>query len=172
MEHLQYPIGKFQFQNNFSLNIVAQCISEIEKLPSQIQQVLSQIPPEKFNIPYRPNGWNAVQLVNHIADSHANALIRFKLGLTENHPTIKPYREDLWATLPDGTNTDLKPSLSIMEGAHLRLVIVLKNMEETDFQRLVFHPEKNADLSLYFLIQLYAWHGKHHLGHLKIISGS
>ncbi|MBK8845227.1 MAG: putative metal-dependent hydrolase [Bacteroidetes bacterium] len=170
MENLQYPIGKFQFQDFFSADTVAHCISDIEKLPGQMQKSLSHIAKEKYAIPYRPNGWNAVQLVNHIADSHANALIRFKLGITEDYPTVKPYREELWATLPDGMNTDLIPSLNIIDGVHKRLVLVISNMQESDFQRKVFHPEKNADLSLYYLLQLYAWHGKHHLGHLEIIA--
>jgi DinB family protein len=118
---------------------------------------------------YRPEGWNGKQIINHIADSHMNALIRMKLALTEDKPIIKPYDQDKWASLEDAKNTPVEISLSLIEGIHQRFTILLNTLTQNDLQRAYIHPEYNKEFKLDEMIALYAWHGRQHYEHLKII---
>jgi hypothetical protein len=110
--------------------------------------------------------------VHHCADSHVNAFIRFKLALTEDNPTIKPYTEALWAELPDTLDLPISTSLQILEGVHARMAKVLSTLTEEQLQRTFVHPEHNRTQSIAFTIGSYAWHGKHHLEHVKLAKAS
>jgi len=167
MEELKYPIGKFQIPSVYDEAFITQAIQTLAELPSQLRAVLSGVSADKLIGKYRPDGWSVRQVVHHLADSHMNCLVRFKLGLTEDHPTIKPYNENLWAHLVDANNNEIESSLLILEGVHARLVTLLKNFKNEDWERLIHHPESKRDMSLKFLLALYSWHSKHHLGHIK-----
>ena len=120
---------------------------------------------EQLDTPYRPGGWTVRQVVHHLPDSHMNAYVRFRLALTENEPTIKPYEQQLWAELPDAKTADIEMSLKLFEGLHQRWVLLLRSMKPEDFHRKYIHPESGVNV-LDNVLQLYAWHGKHHVAHI------
>jgi len=171
IEQLKYPIGKFEYGKAYTNEQIQNNIKTIEQLPSLLKIAAAKLTPELLKTAYRPEGWTAQQVIHHIADSHINALIRLKLTLTENNPTIKPYKEALWAQLAD-VNEPIEVSLSIIENVHKRLVAVLKAMKEKEFERTYFHPESNKTFTLAEMTGLYAWHGNHHLKHVEIVLNS
>ena len=120
----------------------------------------------QLDTPYREGGWTVKQLIHHVADSHINAYCRFKLGLTEENPTIKPYEESLWAQLKDTENLPVNVSITLLHAVHIRWVEVLVNISDEEFNRTVFHPEHKKEMSLWFLLGMYAWHSKHHTAHV------
>ncbi|HEU0050111.1 MAG TPA: putative metal-dependent hydrolase [Nitrososphaera sp.] len=162
---LRYPVGKFQYE---TLNTDSQrqdLISQIESLPENIRKAIKGLSPEQLETPYRPDGWMVRQVVHHTADSHMNAFIRFKLALTEEDPTIKPYEETRWAELEDGRNAPIELSVTMLDSLHARWIILLKSLKETDYSRTFKHPEMGP-MNLDKTLSLYAWHGRHHVAHI------
>ncbi len=167
MEELKYPIGKFKVPEVYDEAFRKNAIRDLESLPTTLVDTVLGLPSKQLLGKYRPDAWSVRQVVHHIADSHMNCLIRFKLALTEDHPTIKPYDENKWAMLADGNNDDIEDSILIIEGVHKRLVKLIKSIKPEEWERKVHHPESNRDMSLNFLLALYSWHGKHHLAHIE-----
>jgi uncharacterized damage-inducible protein DinB len=163
---LRYPVGKFNFDAGADKNLVRQWISEIENLPLQLRNAVKGLNDTQLNTPYRDGGWTVRQVVHHIADSHMNAYIRFKLALTEDTPVIKPYLEKMWAEMDDSTKLPVDISLALVESLHHRMVYVLKTIKESDLGRTVYHPESKREMSIKFLMALYAWHSRHHVAHI------
>ena len=168
-EKLRYPIGKFIAPTEFSQRAIEKWINEIQELPSQCQNEMSDFTEEMLNESYRPGGWTTRQVIHHIADSHVNAYIRFKLSLTEDLPAIRPYMEDRWAELPDSKTSPPEISLSLLHALHRRWIIVVKHMKLDEFDRRYYHPENKKEFSLKTALALYAWHGRHHLEHIRIV---
>ncbi|MBA3665336.1 MAG: putative metal-dependent hydrolase, partial [Bacteroidetes bacterium] len=166
LEQLKYPIGKFVAPATYSAEFISECISEIEKFPSLLKKEVSNLSDEQLDTPYRPEGWTIRQVVHHCADSHMNGLTRFKLTLTEDLPTIKPYRENLFAELADTLTMGIPPSLIAIEGIHARWAVLLKSLNDTHFHRKYIHPEYKKEFSLHEATALYSWHCKHHLAHI------
>ena len=166
LEKLKYPRGRFSYPETSSIDDRSIWIHSIETLPSKISEVTNGFSETQWNTPYRPEGWTVKQLVHHIADSHMNSFVRFKLGLTEDNPTIKPYRQDAWVRMQDVEQLPAKISLNILENLHMRFTLVLKNMTEEDFARTIYHPEMEKSLSLAAMLALYGWHSEHHLAHI------
>lgn len=164
---LKYPIGPHVLIDGPDESIKNRLIQTISDLPSSITQLLDNLPTQKLNNPYRPEGWNMKQVIHHLADSHMNAFIRFKLSLTEDSPTIKPYKESKWIEL-EPKDMDINASLKILDGVHYRWTGLLRNMEMSDFERTYYHPEMQKSVSLWYALSLYNWHSKHHFEHLKI----
>lgn len=167
LEKLKYPIGRFSIPDKISEEDIKRYIIDIEELPDKLRNLISNLSDEKLNTPYRPNGWTVKQLIHHIADSHMNSYLRFKLALTEDTPTIKPYYEDKWAELADYKNTSADISLTLIESLHKRWVNLLNSMNEKDFEKSFFHPEQGKEYSLDELTALYSWHSKHHYAHIE-----
>ena len=165
----KYPIGKFE-PKPFSDEQKKQWLSDLQLLPEAIEKAITNLDESQINTPYREGGWSVKQVVHHVADSHMNALIRFKLTITEEHPTIKPYMEAKWAELSDVKDVDPGVSINLLQGIHLKLVSILRNASKSDFDRVYFHPESQKEFKLSTATALYSWHGKHHLGHLRIIN--
>jgi len=165
VDPLKYPIGKFAPPASYTEQDMLKWIDEIKNLPGKLRQAVMALNETQLDTPYRPGGWTIRQTVHHIADSHANALIRFKLALTEENPTIKPYDEAAWALLPD-SKLQMEPSLRMLEGIHLRWVAILQSMDDKQWDRTFVHPESGATIPLRRTLGLYAWHGKHHLAHI------
>lgn len=165
-EKLRFPIGKFNVPEFISESDTQQWISEIESFSNRIYDLTHSLSVDQLNWNYRPNGWTIKQVIHHCADSHMNSLIRFKLALTEEIPTIKPYEESKWAELIDGLDYDISASLKIIEGVHYRWTILLKNFTNDDFSRRFIHPESKKIYRLDEAIGLYAWHCNHHLAHI------
>ena len=166
LDQLKYPIGKFSFNASADEKEIKQWISEIERLPSLLRNAVKGLNDSQLDTPYRPEGWTVRQVVHHLADSHMNAYTRFKLALTEDHPTIKPYDEKLWAEMDDAKNIPVEASLAILDALHVRFVHMLKKITPADHSKSVFHPESKREMSVKFLMNLYAWHGKHHTAHI------
>ncbi|MDN3657869.1 bacillithiol transferase BstA [Ferruginibacter paludis] len=168
MEELKYPIGKYQPQP-FSAKQLEQWIIDIKYLPNQLENAVINLDEHQLETPYRPDGWTVKQLVHHVADSHMNAYIRFKLGLTENNPTIKPYDEGAWALLNDSKAIPINVSLTLLFALHTRWVAVLENIKEDEWNKTVFHPEQKKEITLWHLLGMYAWHSLHHTAHITAL---
>ncbi len=165
-EASRFPIGRFQRQATYSQEQRASHIARIAGQPSALAEALDGLTDEDFAAPYRPEGWTVGQLVHHIADSHMNAFLRVKLGLTEDTPTIKPYDQDAWVALADATTLPPHVSLALLAAVHLRLATVLQSMTPEQFARQINHPE-NGVMTLDQVAALYAWHGDHHIAHIR-----
>lgn len=164
-----YPIGKFEYGNTYSATETVLNMEAIEALPALLNSIAKELTPELLKKSYRENGWTAQQIIHHLADSHSNGLIRVKLALTEHNPVIKPYDQDAWSLLADVENTPVEVSLKMTEAIHARWTAILQAMTESDFKKKYIHPEYNKEFQLDEFVALYAWHGKHHCGHLKVI---
>jgi hypothetical protein len=169
MEPLKYPQGRFEYGKTYSSADNQKHIAIIEQFPKELNALVATLSPEQLEKSYRPDGWSGKQIIHHLADSHMNALIRLKLTLTEDAPIIKPYDQDRWANLEDGKNTPIQTSLNLIEGIHQRMTLILKKVTEADLQRKYIHPEYNKKFKLDEMLALYAWHGRQHYEHLKII---
>jgi hypothetical protein len=170
MEHLKYPIGKFEYGKTYSSDDNKNHISIIEGFPKVLETLALQLTSTQLETSYRPEGWTGRQVIHHIADSHLNAYTRVKLTLTEEAPIIKPYKEALWAELEDGKNAPIDISLLLIKAVHHRWSYLLKTLTDDDLQRKYIHPQYNHEFKLDEFLALYAWHGNHHYAHLKIIS--
>lgn len=167
LETLKYPIGRFIKPDHISEAQIQEWIQTIEDLPDTLTSVVKGLYVEQLHWPYRPEGWNIKQVVHHLADSHINSIIRFKLAMTEDTPTIKPYHEDRWARLADDNDDDLSNTLSLLNGLHAKLGILLRSLTKEDLKREFIHPEYGKRYSLEETIGIYAWHSKHHVAHIK-----
>ena len=162
LETLRYPIGRFQFPAEVTDQQVEGWIAEIGDLPAVVRRLITPLSPSQLAMVYRPGGWSVAQVVHHLADSHLNAFARCKLALTEDRPTIKPYREDRWAETPDARGIDVAPSLDLLAGLHARWATLLRGLRPGERKRKYVHPE-SGDWTLERVIAMYAWHGRHHL---------
>ncbi len=167
LENLKYPIGKYTKLNEVSETQILEWIETIESLPQILSDITKDLTVEQLNWAYRPEGWTIKQVVHHCADSHINSLIRFKLTLTEDLPTIKPYFEDRWANLADDNDDDLIHTLILLKGLHAKWGILLRSLTKTDLKREYIHPEYGKRFNLEETIGIYAWHCKHHVAHIK-----
>ena len=167
LDKLRFPIGKFEKPSIISAEQITIWINDIEQFPKKLCKLVEELPNEALDWKYRPKGWNIKQVVHHCADSHINSFCRFKLSLTEDTPTIKPYFEEKWAELPDVIDADINDSLQIIKGLHSRWAILLKALQENDFEKEFIHPEHGKRFSVAENIGVYAWHGNHHLAHIE-----
>jgi hypothetical protein len=166
MEELKYPIGKY-IEQPFSEALLKEWLLDIEVLPKALEYAIINLDAAQLEEPYRPGGWNSRQVVHHVADSHMNAYIRFKLGYTENNPDIKPYEEGEWAVLSDVKEIPINVSITLLYALHARWHNFLKSLQREDWDRTVFHPEHKKTMTLWYLLGNYAWHGKHHTAHIN-----
>lgn len=161
MEDLRYPIGKFALEGEITAERRQDWIGEIESAPRVLRNALRGLSDTQLDTTYRPGGWTVRQLAHHVPESHMNSYIRFKLALTEDTPTIKPYFEDRWAKLADARTAPVELSLALMDALHARWVLVLRALGDEDWKRTFRHPEMGT-LTLERTLALYAWHGRHH----------
>ena len=164
-EDPRYPIGKWTRQAVVDADACATMIQQIATTPAELAAAVKGLDDRQLDTPYREGGWTPRQIVHHIADSHLNAYTRFKLGVTEDNPTIKPYDEKLWSETVDARSAPVDVSLAIIEGLHRRWVQFLRSLDGRAFARTVQHPERGP-MTLTDLLQLYAWHGRHHTAHI------
>jgi Mycothiol maleylpyruvate isomerase N-terminal domain. len=161
----RFPIGKFHFDSRPSADQRKLLINEIEQIPSALRAAVKGLSPQQLDTPYRDGGWTARQVTHHLPDSHMNAYVRYKLALTEDEPTIKPYAEDRWAQLSDSQSTPVEVSLMLLDSLHARWVQLLRAIKPEEWKRNFRHPEIGT-VSLEKNLALYAWHGKHHVAHI------
>jgi DinB superfamily len=169
LEHLRFPIGHFVCPEHITQTQITAWIADIAAFPQILRQATECASETQLDTPYREGGWTVRQVVHHCADSHINSFCRFKLALTENNPTIKPYEEQLWAELADSKTMPIAPSLQILQGVHARWVVLLNSFSENDLSRSFFHPTNQKITTLAEAIGLYAWHCKHHAAHVGLV---
>lgn len=166
---VRYPIGKYEPQP-YSAELKTKWLNDIKFLPNNIELAIQNFDEHQLDTPYREGGWTIKQLVHHVADSHMNAYIRFKLGFTEDNPPIKPYEEKDWANLADVFTVPVNVSVTLLHALHRRWSVFLESINEEQFtNKTVFHPEHNKQMSLWFLLGMYAWHSRHHLAHITTL---
>ena len=170
MDHLKYPTGQFSYQAGYSDAERQRKKEIIRSYPERLANALENITDAQLDTHYRSEGWTLRQVIHHVADSHMNAYIRFKWALSEDQPVIKAYNEKEWAKLPDTQHTPISVSIDILRAVHQRWLILMDHMRDEDWQRAVFHPESKRVIKLEEFLGLYAWHGDHHLGHIKLVT--
>jgi hypothetical protein len=161
----RYPLGKFSFEGNMTEQQKARCLDDIEQTPARLRAAVSGLNDQQLDTPYRDAGWTVRQVVHHVPDSHMNSYVRFKLALTEDEPTIRPYMENLWAELPEAKSAPIELSLTLLESLHQRWMLALRGIKPEEWKRNLRHPEMGL-LSLEKTLALYAWHGRHHVAHV------
>ena len=167
-EDLRYPIGTYT-PLPYSEEQAEQWLADIKFFPHVIENAVHGLDEFQLQTPYRAGGWTVHQLVHHVADSHMNAYIRFKLGYTEDKPTIRPYDEKLWAGTADVQKLPINVSITLLYALHQRWHEFLIHFSASDWQKTVFHPEHKKEFTLWQLLGLYAWHGKHHAAHVSAL---
>lgn len=165
MTDIQYPVGRFTPPQKLSDQDRRMFIQQIAEAPAKLNSAVADLDDGQLDTPYREDGWTVRQVVHHLADSHLNAFIRFKLALTENQPPVKPYNQQRWAELPDAKAAPIQPSLMLFESLHIRFAGLLTSMSAADFARTMNHPEQGI-VTLDRYLSLYAWHGRHHIAHI------
>ncbi len=165
MSDLRYPVGKFQYDGSMSQEQQQAFLNEIAQTPVKLRAAIKGLSDSQLDTPYRPDGWTVRQVVHHVPDSHLNSYVRFKLALTEDDPTIKPYAEDRWAELADTKATPIEVSLTLLDSLHDRWVRLLRSLTPEQWKRTFRHPEMGP-MTLEKTLALYAWHGRHHVAHI------
>ena len=170
-DHLRFPIGRPQLPTApLTPAERASYIQQLAEFPAQLRAAAERVGAERLEQPYRPGGWTGRQVVHHLADTHPNLYSRFRLALTEDNPTVRPFDEQAWAALPDVAVAPISASLALLESLHVRWVALLGQLSEAQWQRTFYHPRYDTTSTLEQALMQYAWHGRHHLGHLALLS--
>ncbi len=164
MTDLRYPIGPLTMPASLTPDEIRAGIKVMAETPARLRKAVAGLNDRQLDTPYRPDGWTVRQVVHHVPDSHINSYVRFKLGLTEDNPTIKPYEEKLWSTTPDNAEP-VENSLRLLEALHERYVVLLNSVRPEQWSRTIRHPESGL-IRLDQLLSLYVWHGPHHVAHI------
>ena len=166
MEDIRYPIGQFQEQE-FSIAYKDRCFLDIKFMPVALEQALVNLDEQQLSVPYREGGWSIHQITHHLADSHMNAFIRCKLILTETNPVIKPYDQDLWINTADVSKVPVNLSVTLLHALHARWAQLFSELKQEDWNRTLFHPEYKIEMSLWNILDKYAWHSRHHVAQIR-----
>jgi len=170
MSDARYPIGRFQWPESMTAEERAVLLGRVAAAPGDLRSLVSGLTEQQLDTPYREGGWTVRQVVHHLPDSHMNSYVRFKLALTEEEPVIKPYDEAAWALLGDTAETPVETSLVLLEALHARWVVLMRGLTKQQWARAMRHPEHGL-LRLDQVLALYAWHGDHHIGHIRNVVG-
>ena len=165
----KYPIGDFDYEADYSVENAPMYIQQVVDLPLKVRSIISELSEQQIHTPYRENSLTPFQLIHHLGDSHINTLVRFKLAMTEDNPTIKPFNQDLWTALGDYELLSVEEGLSFLDLAHLKWVSILKTIKNDDWLRTFHHPETGINYTLIKALAMYAWHGNHHLAHIELV---
>lgn len=163
---LRYPIGRFEWPTTVSRETLYSWLLVLENLPEDLRLAVSDLEQEQLDTAYRPGGWTLRQVVHHIADSHLNSYVRYRLALTEDAPQIKLYNEAAWADLHDAKTAQVDVSLHLVEAVHSRWILLMRSLTEEQWQRTFLHPERGP-MRLDASAGLYAWHSQHHVAHIR-----
>lgn len=166
---LRYPVGPFRPTPALTPEERSDLMDEMENFPATLRSLVESLTETQLEATYREGGWTVRQVIHHIPDSHMQGYVRFKLAVSETRPTIKTYRQAAWGEMVDARVGAVDLSLRLLEALHARWVLFLRSLEEEDFARTYLHPEL-GEISLEATLQLYAWHGRHHLGHIQLVA--
>ena len=164
-EQLKYPIGKFKLKHDQEHDYSG-LIDRIASLPDKVRLAIENLDDLQLDTPYRQDGWTLRQVIHHLPDSHMNAYIRFKQAITEDNPTIKPYYEERWAESDEAKHAPVEVSLDLLDSLHRRWVLFLRSLNPHDFTRTYYHPTQDKNYVLSEVLNMYVWHGEHHLAHI------
>ncbi len=164
----RYPIGKFSFDGTLTEDQKNKFLDDVEQTPDRLRAAVKGLSEQQLDTPYRDQGWTVRQVVHHVPDSHMNSYVRFKLALTEDEPTIRPYMENLWAELPEAKTAPVDLSLALLENLHQRWMLMLRAIRPAEWKRTFHHPEAGT-MNLEKTLALYAWHGRHHVAHVTAL---
>lgn len=167
-EEIAKADGPFIPPTAFTMDYIKESIARLAKFPDDLERVVKGLTKEQLAMPYREAGWRLAQVIHHVADSHMQAFSRFKLTLTEDTPTIKPYIQNAWADTVDSLEGDVQWSVDLIKALHKRFVLLMDYMSEDDFKKSYFHPEYQKTFSLEYVAGMYAWHGYHHLQQIEM----
>lgn len=167
LKQKKYPIGRFEVPEDICDIKLNEYIKVIKNFPDKLKILIENFNDEQLDTQYREGGWTVRQLINYIADSHINSLMRLKLALTEENPSIKPHDEAKWAELQDSVNMPIKPAMRMIKGTHQRWAHLLKSMTNKQFERTFHHPEQNKNYDLRTYLAHYVWHCNHHFAHIE-----
>lgn len=167
LDQKRFPIGKFEYPENICDIKLDEYIKVIRDFPGKLKNLIENLSDDQLDTQYRDGGWTVRQVVNHLADSHINSFMRFKLALTEDNPVIKPYDEAKWAELQDSASMPVKPAMRMLKGTHQRWAALLKTMTNKQFERTFHHPELQKDYDLRSCLAHYVWHCRHHFAHIE-----
>jgi hypothetical protein len=167
MNDLRYPIGRYEHEGEVTAPDLEEWIGQMEELPAQMRGAVAGLDEEQLDTRYRPEGWTIRQVVQHVPDSHLNGYVRFKWTLTEDEPLIKAYFEDRWAELPDTPLVPVETNLAFLALLHEKWVTLIRSLSAEELARRFEHPETGKMIELAWMVGLYAWHGRHHLGHIQ-----
>ena len=167
LEKLKYPVGRFLWVERLTHEEIKSLTEEIRSFPAELKAEIEDYKPEDFQKTYRPGAWQVGQLIHHLADSHIHVYTRFKLALTQDTPTVLDYDHDQWAEMSDALDTNVKSSLMILEGIHYRWAALIETLDSHQWEKQYYHPARDKFYPLTTVLALYAWHGKHHLAHIK-----
>ncbi len=165
---LRYPIGPFDWSAPVDPAMRPRWILEIAEAGGRFREAVRGLDQQQLDTPYREGGWTVRQVVHHVPDSHMNCFIRFRLALTEDEPTIKPYMENLWAELPEAKHAPIEVSLALLDSLHQRWMLMLRKLTDAEWKRTFRHPELGP-MSLEKNLALYSWHGRHHVAHVTTL---
>jgi uncharacterized damage-inducible protein DinB len=165
MDDLRYPVGRFRFDPAATGETRRQAIDAIAAAPVALRAAVAGLSDAQLDTPYRPGGWTVRQLVHHVADSHVNAYVRFRLTVTEADPLLRTYEEKAWAELEDARSAPVEMSLALLDALHARWVRMLRSLPPQAMERTARHPDHGV-MSMDYLLQQYAWHGRHHVAHV------
>ncbi|MEO6916677.1 MAG: YfiT family bacillithiol transferase [Chitinophagaceae bacterium] len=168
---LRFPIGKvgdqqFTGMEPYDEKIKIKALREFQALPSLLEESVLNLDASQLQVPYREEGWTIQQVVHHVADSHMNANVRIKLALTEDNPIIKPYDQAEWAKLEDTRLVAINVSITLLHALHERLFVLLESLTPEQWERTIFHPAQNKQVTIWQTLAVYVWHGKHHVAHI------
>jgi len=160
---LKYPIGEFSFDKTIATSV---SINEIKDFPRQLHESLKDYRSDQLSWKYRSGGWTVKQVIHHCADSHINAYSRFKIAMTESGKSITPYDENAWTNLEEVEKTPIEVSMHLLDHLHVRWVNFLESVK--DWSPTYYHPGDKVNVNMHEAVQMYSWHGRHHLGHIKL----
>lgn len=142
-------------------------ITRLRDFSDELETMLAGLSDTELTTAYLDGEWTVAQNIHHLADSHMNSYIRFKLVLVEDHPTFKPYDQEDWARLTDAASASIAPSLAILRGVHTRWADLMDTLDDDVWSRSGYHPENDADVTLDDLLVYYSDHCDAHIDQIQ-----
>lgn len=168
-DDLHYPAGTFTPTSRpLSRGERAECVSLIDEHPASLRNAVAGLDDVRLDTPYRDGGWTVRQVVHHLADAHLNGYLRTKMAIMSVHPPVQTYDQETWAECEEARTAPIGMSLELLKGLHARWASFLRSLEDADFRRTLEHPEAGM-ITVDFLLELYAWHGRHHTAHITAL---